>query len=158
MAVRPPPVVEAQPSGLHGEVIVAAPLSRVSSYVCDLQNMPVWWPEHRVYQRLVGDGGPGTLYAMLYQPTPIPVLASSLVEALQPGAPEAYFAYYAGYPGVCFRMIYRFGAVPEGTRLAFDALSFLLPPLPWGTISPAELSRALANLADILAVAPPKAV
>jgi hypothetical protein len=110
--------------------------------------MPIWWPEHRVYKRLVGDGGPGTFYAMVYQPTPIPVLASTIVEALEPAA---FFAYYAGYPGVCFRIAYRFGALGDDTRLEFTAFSFLLPPPSFGNISPDELGRALARLAQILA-------
>jgi uncharacterized protein YndB with AHSA1/START domain len=141
------PVVEATASGLRGEITIAAPVARVARYVCDLGNMPIWWPEHRVYRRVLGDGGPGTLYVMVYQPTPLPVLASTVVEALEPGA---FFAYYAGYPGVAFRIEYRFAAVGEGTRLEFTAYSFLLPPPAFGNISPADLERALRRLAQIL--------
>jgi uncharacterized protein YndB with AHSA1/START domain len=54
------------------EVVVPSPLEEVFDYVSDLRHMETWWSEHETYRRLLGSGGPGTLYAWTMQRGPIP--------------------------------------------------------------------------------------
>ena len=140
--------IQASPDGLRAELRVEAPARAVSDYVSDLRNMETWWPEHPVYRRLLGDGGPGSRYAWIYVARGVPVPGFSRVIAREPGA---LFEYRAGPPLIGIRIGYRFTPEEGATRVAFWFLSpFARAPAFAAHLVP-EVERALDRLADRLA-------
>jgi uncharacterized protein YndB with AHSA1/START domain len=114
------------PGGLHTELRLPAPLAKVFDYLSDLRNMAIWWPEHRIYRRLKGDGSAGSLYVWTYAVRGIPVAGYTRVLAREP---NERFEYRAGLPGLGVRIAYRFSADGDATRISFS-MSTLLAHLP----------------------------
>jgi uncharacterized protein YndB with AHSA1/START domain len=140
--------IQTAPDGIRADLRIDAPVSAVFDHVSDLRNMQTWWPEHPVYRRLRGDGGPGTLYAWIYMVRGFPVAGWSRVLVRDRGE---RFAYRAGPPGVGVRIGYRFAAEPGGTRVAFSFLSFFGRAPAFAAHLVPKVSRALDRLAENLA-------
>jgi hypothetical protein len=139
-----------QPSadGIRAEIRVDAPAAAVFAHVSDLHNMETWWPEHPVYRRLHGDGGPGTHYAWIYVARGVPVPGYSRVVTREP---EKLFEYRAGPPLVGIRIGYRFAAEDRATRVSFWFLSPFARARAFGEHLVPEVTRALDRLAANLA-------
>lgn len=140
--------VTATPEGLSAELSFAAPVSRVFSYITDLHHMEVWWPEHRLYRRLHGDGGAGSIYTWIYVFGFLPTLGVSRVVACDR---DERFAYQVLLAGVPIHMEYRFSRDGEGTRATFDMRSLLARLPGFSSMSVPEASRAFERLSRELA-------
>jgi hypothetical protein len=110
--------------------------------------METWWPEHPVYRRLHGDGGPGTRYAWIYVARGVPVPGFSRVLTRDP---SSRFEYHAGPPIVGFRIGYHLTAEDRATRVAFWFLSPFGRAKAFGEHLVPEITRALDRLAAQLA-------
>ena len=140
--------VQSSAEGIRADLRVDAPVARVFAHVSDLHNMETWWPEHPVYRRLLGDGGPGTLYAWIYVARGVPVPGLSRVLTRDP---SSRFEYHAGPPIVGFRIGYHFTAEERATRVAFWFLSPAGRFKAFGEHLVPEITRALDRLAAHLA-------
>jgi hypothetical protein len=104
------------------EVLVSRPIDAVFDYVADLRHMPTWWPEHRTYRRLLGRGGPGTIYAWAMHRGPRPFAPPfggfTVVTLLER---SKRFGYRIVSPGLFTRMTYDFASMPGGTRISLES-------------------------------------
>jgi uncharacterized protein YndB with AHSA1/START domain len=140
--------------GIHAAARIDAPPARVFAHVSDLRNMVAWWPEHPVYRRLLGDGGPRSLYAWVYMVRGVPVLGWSRVLERET---NRRFAYRVGPPGVGARFEYELAAEgPAATRLELAMLTPFARLAGFEAQIAPEMTRALDRLAEHLA-APPDA-
>src|SRR5579872_2204038 len=89
---------------LRRETLVEAPPPWVLDYVANLQNMEHLWPEHKLYRRLCGDGGPGTRYLWLFASMGAVLLGITRIEVREPGR----LAYRTAMLGLPIRMSYEF--------------------------------------------------
>jgi Polyketide cyclase / dehydrase and lipid transport len=132
------------PTSAHAELGFDAPVDAAFAYITDLQNIVVWWPEHTSYRRIVGGGGPGSMYVWRYATTGLPLAGMSLV--LQ-RTPDQRFVYMVRSVGIWVGFTYEFRGEGERCRVGFTMRSYLLPP----PIPPAQLVTAFERLASILA-------
>jgi uncharacterized protein YndB with AHSA1/START domain len=139
------------PGGAEAELRFAAPLAEVFRTISDLHSMERWWPEHRTYRLLRGDGGAGSLYGWTYWLGLVPTAGLTRVLAREP---DARFRYRAGFPGMGIELDYRFRADGEGTR-ASVSLRSLLARLPGfhARLLP-EMARSYALLEELLRASP----
>jgi len=135
------------PGGVDAALRFPAPLAQVFRTISDLHRMEVWWPEHRTYRLLRGDGGAGSLYGWTYWLGKVPTAGFTRVLAREP---DAHFAYRAGFPGTAIQLDYRFREDEGGTR-ADLSLRTLLAYLPGfkARIVP-EMTRSYALLEGLL--------
>ncbi len=129
--------------GLRAELRVRAPAAVVSEYIGDLQHMEAWWPEHPVYRRLRGNGGPGTLYAWIYMARGFPVAGMSRVLVRDPAR---RFEYRAGPPGLGVRFAYRFAQEGDATRVEFSCRTPFARLRGFATHMVPEVTKALERL------------
>jgi hypothetical protein len=118
----------------YAEVVVSRPVEAVFDYVSDLRHMPIWWPSHRSYRRLVGDGGRGTVYAWVMPQSPlpfgVPIGGITIVTILER---PTRFSYRIVTLGLFSQMNYSFLGVQGGTRISLEVPS-VLPAFPDHTI------------------------
>jgi hypothetical protein len=106
------------------EVVVCKPVDVVFDYVSDLRHMPNWWPTHQTYRRILGSGGPRTLYAWLMPHSPLPLgLPIGGLTVVTVFERPTRFAYRIVSPGLLSRMTYDFLGVPGGTRVSLEVPS-----------------------------------
>lgn len=145
MLIEPPRAV---PGGLDAELRLPVPVDVAFAYISDLRHMETWWPEHRSYRLLRGDGGEGSLYGWTYRLHGLP--AAGLTRVLVCERNER-FEYRAGLPGLGIRIAYRFSAEGDATRARFS-LRTLLARLPgFASNAVPEATRAFALLEAALA-------
>lgn len=135
--------VQKTPQRAHAELRFDAPVGEVFSYITDLRNMVVWWPEHTSYRLVLGNTGPGSIYAWTYR-AGLALLAG--VSAVQTRAQDRCFVYYVASPGLRVRFEYLFAPDAGGTVVTFAMRSFLLPP----PIPAAQLTAAFERLGAVL--------
>lgn len=142
--------IRPEPGGARALLRFPAPVSRVFSTISDLHTMETWWPEHRTYRLLRGDGGAGSLYGWTYRIFGLTV--GGLTRVLARDA-DARFAYRAGLPGMGIKIDYRFEPDGDGARVSVT-LRTLLARLPGfeARLVP-EMSRAYERLEAL--VSPP---
>lgn len=106
------------------EVIVQRSVEVVFDYVSDLRHMPTWWPSHRTYWRLLGNGGAGTLYGWTMPHGPLwPELPFAGLTAVTTFERPTRFTYRIFSPGLFTQMRYLFVAAAGGTRISLTASS-----------------------------------
>jgi uncharacterized protein YndB with AHSA1/START domain len=140
------------------EVFVTHPADAVFDYVADLRHMPAWWSEHQTYGRLLGKGGPGTLYAWAMQRGPIPFAPpfGGLTVVTVHERPMR-FGYRIVSPGLLTRMTYKFTSVSAGTRVSLESRSAAYRVRFFARNFPEHIAPALDKLAAILAATPHRA-
>jgi hypothetical protein len=134
-----------------GEVVVPRALEDVFDYISDLRHMVTWWSEHQTYRRLLGSGGPGTLYAWTMQRGPIPFAPPfgglTVVTVLER---PTRFAYRVLSPGLLTRMTYGFAATPAGTHVSLESRSAAYRLAFFARNFPGHVASALDTLAVAL--------
>jgi uncharacterized protein YndB with AHSA1/START domain len=137
------------------EVVVARPIAEVFDYLTDLRHMETWWSTHQSYRRVLGRGGPGTLYAWRMQlgSTPLAPRVGGLtvVTALQ--RPKQ-FAYRLLSPGLYTRMRYELAASEDGTRVLLEVRPGTDRLAEFAQNFPGPTRLAFESLATVLARAP----
>ena len=133
------------------EVVVPRPLAVVFDYVSDLRHMVIWWPEHQSYRRLLGSGGPGTLYGFTMQRGPLPFAPpfGGLTVVTVRERP-ARFAYRILAPGLLTCMSYAFAESPAGTRISLESRSAAYRLAFFAREFPGHIAPALDALAATL--------
>jgi uncharacterized protein YndB with AHSA1/START domain len=144
MSTMHDPAVYIGQGTVRGEVLVPAAPSSVFAYVRELRNMESWWPEHRRYRRLTGDGGTGTRYFWLYVNMGLPIIGTTRIEAHEP---PARLAYRTGLTGLRIRMEYDFAPEGPGTRVHVEMRTPAAGLPLFARRAAAEISRALRRLA-----------
>ena len=138
------------------ELVVPSPLEVVFDYVSDLRHMETWWSEHQTYRRLVGSGGPGTLYAWTMRRGPIPwALPFGGLTVVTVRERSTRFAYRVLSPGLLTRMTYDFAATPAGTRVSLESRSAAYRLAFFARNFPGHVASALDTLAATLTSAVP---
>jgi hypothetical protein len=130
-----------------GELFLPRSSAEVFSYVSDLSNMEVWWPEHTRYRRLRGSGDRRTVYGWTYRIGKVSIAGLTFVAVHEP---PSRFAYRAVGPGFVFRMAWEFAAEAGGTRARIEART---PMLRLGFARrqfAAEVTRSLERLSQAL--------
>jgi uncharacterized protein YndB with AHSA1/START domain len=106
-----------------GEVFIPRSPDDVFSYLTNLSNMVTWWPEHRHYKRLRGDGTTGSLYGWTYV---MPMLAAVGITSIREYQPASRFAYRVIGTGFTMRLEYTLTPENGGTRLNLLVQGMLL--------------------------------
>lgn len=140
-----PPVPTVEDGVLRVETLVPGSPEAVLGYVAELRNMERWWPEHRRYRRLSGDGGPGTRYYWIYAAKGGVLLGLTCIEERAPGL----LAYRTALAGLPVRM--RYQLLPEGasTRVRAEMRCVGLRLRLFARGVSAEVVAALARLSRV---------
>ena len=118
----------------YADDVVPRPVEVVFDYVSDLRHMPIWWPSHRSYRRLVGAGGRSSLYAWVMPQSPLPLgMPIGGITIVTVFERPTRFSYRIVTLGLFSRMNYSFLVVPGGTRVSLWVPS-VLPAFPDHTI------------------------
>lgn len=139
---------------LHADVLLPAEPPVVRAYLADLRHLERWWPEHRYYRRVRGDGGPGTRYFWIYVAMGTILPGLTRIEA---NSPELLI-YRTAMAGLPIRMRYELRPALPGTALSveMDCLGLRLPLFARTTGK--QLAAALARLTAVFAPEPAAAV
>ncbi|MFO0760090.1 MAG: SRPBCC family protein [Byssovorax sp.] len=143
--------IRVEPGGARVELRFPAPVARVFSTLSDLRTMETWWPEHRTYKLLRGDGGAGSLYGWTYRIFGLPL--AGVTRVLTRDADER-FTYRAGMPGVGILLDYRFAPDGDDARVSVT-LRTVLARLPGfaGRLIP-EMTRSYDKLEALVSRRP----
>lgn len=140
---KPEVQIDAGGGCIRGEVLVLAPAAAVFAHVAELRNMESWWPEHRRYRRLTGDGGAGTRYWWIYSVLGLPVLGTTRIEERE--APVR-LVYQTGLTAMRVRMAYDFAQEGAGTRVRVQMRTPAARLPAFARRASAELLRSLGLL------------
>ena len=130
--------------GLEAELHLPASPAVVFAYVSDLHHMESWWPEHRHYRLLRGDGRAGSLYGWTYSLRGVPAAGLTRIVTHEP---SERFGYRAGLPGLAIHIDYRFTPDGDGTLAAFSMRTVLAHLPGFRSISIPETAAAFERLA-----------
>ncbi|APR88644.1 hypothetical protein A7982_13993 [Minicystis rosea] len=135
--------IQATRDGLRAELRFSTGADALFAYVSDLRNMEVWWPEHRVYRRVRGDGGVGSLYAWVFTVGVLPSVGFTRVTAHEPAK---RFAYRVSAMGLPVHIAYRFEPDGDGTRATFTLRTLLARAPGFASTAVAMVTRAFERL------------